>query len=1153
MKNHVIRRSMTNGVVSPWLDARADFGKYDSSLRIGENMLLRSQGPGYKRPGMVFIGRAKDGQQTRLMEFNFDTSTRFQFAFANNSLRFWSNDLPVTLAFTRAAAWSGTTSEYPVGTIVANSNAWYACKTAHTPTSGNQPPGTNWNAFNVAVWQATTVYAAGDIVSITGAVYNGVFICFTGHTSGSSPDLTKFAPIGYNAVYPYQANNDTKQIGYWNAGINFTVGRYVLNQIGDNFRYFRCKLAHTSAASTQPGVGSSWSTYWTEYSTIPTHNTASFAYKAGDQVRVGSDLYIAKSDHTSSTSNEPLDAGSPWKKINGVAAWTGTSTARANGDCVFGSGMFLACAAPYTSGAYAYTTTTVSRWNQLKEAIRMGTTWSASPAYNVNEVVNNGTNKALYICVQEHSTASTTEPGTTGGSSYWQKLHNIFVLQSGVSYTKGQYVIDASNGDTYIAVVDFTATSSVLADELLANNIESAEYQYEVETPWTEEQVFDIDYLQVNDTVRLLHKDVEEYLLTRFADTAWKLAPLEYSSPPMRDENIDEAHTMTLSDATVGTGRTLTSSRPVFNPSHVGGYFWIGHRRETASVKLALNATGESSALRISGRWDIYIYGTDWVGNVTLMMSKDGSTNWQALRNWEQPVANMRTVATNGILDEEMFLKIKFTRTAGTTASYAWLEAADSRVNGLVRVTSVQSPTTAICDVKKACWNTTATTAWAEGAYSGYRGFPCAATMFEGRVILAGAKAEPQRLRFSTVDEFTDFGDGTTDASAFSVQIAARKANAIQWLVPMAKTLVVGTVGEEFIVTRSTDSKIISIANPPAITPVSEWGSCSIRAIKAGDVVIHVQSNKMRIREFSQDASFGAINSVDLNELAEHLTTSGIKQIAVSKQPDMIIWVVLNNGKLLSLTYNRKQDVVGWMVHSTDGDFESICVTYGGVNTMDEIWFIVRRSINGEYIYCYEKLYQYNDDKLRPPSGPIPAASLNLLVYCDSAVLFPSSGVPHSTLSGLTHLALKDVVVLADGVVLEDTFTVAADGTLALGAAYNTVVVGLPFTAQVQWMRLEMNTPLGTAQSSTFKVSNVVLRTAYSAGFEAHYNPEDTSVEWQKAGGDLTDLAARTQLPTDFKVPLNNRGSDNVRLTIRSSVPLPLNILSAINITEVNE
>lgn len=1155
MKTKLIRRSMSNGAVSPWMDARSDFTKYDSSLRIGENLLIRSQGPACKRPGTIFLGQAKKGQATRLMEFNFDTTTRFQFAFANNSLRFWSNDLPVTLNFSRAAAWSGTSTEILAGRIMSNSGTWYACKTAHTPTLGNQPPSLNWNSFGIGLWAASTTYAAGDIVSISTASYTGVFVCVTGHTSGSTPDVSKFAPVGANAVSTLSfgvgtASSDSKNVGLWAAGLTFSVGRYVMNQVGNDFRYFRCKLAHTTASAAQPGVGASWTTYWTEYSTIPVHSTASFAYVAGDQVRVGSDLYVAKSAHTSSTSNEPTDAGSPWVKINGVAAWTGSAVARALGDCVFGSGMFMACTNAYTSGAYAYTTATNGNWSILNNPIRTGSDWTASPAYLLGEVVNHGTNKPLFVCVQEHSTATTTEPETAGGSPYWQKLRNVFVLQSGFSYLEGQFVVDASNGDCYVAVQDFTATSSLLADEALAGNIAPLDYIYELETPWTEDQVFGIDNLQVNDTVRLLHADVEEQLLTRFSDTAWKLAPVEYTSPPMRDENIDETHTLQLSAATVGDGRTLTSSKPLFDPAHTGGYFWIGHRRESASVKLSLAASGESSALRMSGRWDIYIYGVDWVGEVVLLTSKDGSTNWQPLRNWVQPVANMRTVATNGTFDTETFVKLKFTRTAGTAASYAWLEAADSRVNGIVKITSVQSASQATCKVVKAAWNTDATTMWAEGAYSNHRGFPRTSTMFEGRIVLAGGRAEPQRLRFSAVDEFYDFSEGTTDASSFNIQIAARKANAIQWVNVMAKMLVVGTVGEEFSVSRSTDSKVLSILNPPMVTPVGDEGSNEIRAVKAGEAIIHVKANGKRLREISQTDSYGSVSNVDLTELAEHITMAGIKQIAVSKHPDTIIWLVLNNGQLASLTYNRKLDVIGWTIHNTDGVFESVCVTYGGSSMMDEIWFIVIRQANGQDIRCFEKLYQENDRKLRPPANTAQSANdLAQLVYCDSSVL--ARGI--ITAAGAPHLAGKTVVVLANGAPLEGPFEADEDGMVSLGAAYSTVVVGLPFTAQCQGMRLEAQTPLGTAQGAIVKVPQVHVRTAYSGGFEVHHNPEDTSVEWSHIGRDTTAATAREQLPTDFKVPLNNRASDNVRFTIRSSLPLPLNLLALTFETEINE
>ena len=45
------------------------------------------------------------------------------------------------------------------------------------------------------------------------------------------------------------------------------------------------------------------------------------------------------------------------------------------------------------------------------------------------------------------------------------------------------------------------------------------------------------------------------------------------ASVPYRDVNVDTSLTLTVSAATVGTGRTMTASAPLFNAGHVGAIF----------------------------------------------------------------------------------------------------------------------------------------------------------------------------------------------------------------------------------------------------------------------------------------------------------------------------------------------------------------------------------------------------------------------------------------------------------------------------------------------------------------------------------------------------------------------------------------------------
>ena len=49
----------------------------------------------------------------------------------------------------------------------------------------------------------------------------------------------------------------------WKTSTAYVTGNFVTNEISDVTYLYECKSDHTSGASTEPGVGASWTTYWT--------------------------------------------------------------------------------------------------------------------------------------------------------------------------------------------------------------------------------------------------------------------------------------------------------------------------------------------------------------------------------------------------------------------------------------------------------------------------------------------------------------------------------------------------------------------------------------------------------------------------------------------------------------------------------------------------------------------------------------------------------------------------------------------------------------------------------------------------------------------------------------------------------------------------
>ena len=104
-----------------------------------------------------------------------------------------------------------------------------------------------------------------------------------------------------------------------------------------------------------------------------------------------------------------------------------------------------------------------------------------------------------------------------------------------------------------------------------------------------------------------------------------------------------------------------------------------------------------------------------------------------------------------------------------------------------------------------------------------------------------------------------------------------------------------------------------------------------------------------------------------------------------------------------------------------------------------------------------------------------------------------SIGVPTMTVSGLNHLEGKKVSILADGSV-QPSQTVT-NGSITLQAAYSQILIGLPFTCQIQSMYLDPPGHADTSQGKRKDIFGVTVRMEASRGMSVGSNQPDASTQ----------------------------------------------------------
>lgn len=273
--------------------------------------------------------------------------------------------------------------------------------------------------------------------------------------------------------------------------------------------------------------------------------------------------------------------------------------------------------------------------------------------------------------------------------------------------------------------------------------------------------------------------------------------------------------------------------------------------------------------------------------------------------------------------------------------------------NGYVRITGITNSGTAAATVISTLHSTSSTvftTNWAEGAWSSKNGYPQAVSFFEQRLYFGGSKKQPQTVWGSAEQSYEDFTPGSDDSDAVNFTIADNQVNAIRWM-SAGKALAVGTLGGNFLMHSDSSSGPITPSNIN-IKKETTYGSDLILPKRIGQATVYVQRNGLTVRELAYNFEEDAQLATDMTVLSDHITKSGIKDMDFQEAPDGILWCVLKNGKMATLTRLADQDVMAWTQHETQGSFLSVAVIPNG--NEDQVWVVTQRSVNAGAIRFVE-------------------------------------------------------------------------------------------------------------------------------------------------------------------------------------------------------
>jgi len=389
--------------------------------------------------------------------------------------------------------------------------------------------------------------------------------------------------------------------------------------------------------------------------------------------------------------------------------------------------------------------------------------------------------------------------------------------------------------------------------------------------------------------------------------------------------------------------------------------------------------------------------------------------------------------------------------------------------------------------------------------------WPGVGAIFQGRLWLMSTIKENEWMWGSRSGEYEQFFVTDIDnivANDAIMAVPMEHYGIIQWAIG-TKNLVIGTINGEYIITgsdgliRPTDMQI---------QRQSAYGSAHVQPRQVNDQILYVSGDRRKIRAMHYADSANNWISNDLLFLSEHLSEPNIIDIGWAQNPDNLLWATLANGNMLSCTYERNNEIIGWAHHTTQGKFIDLAIgEIAGLSTVN----VLTQRVPGAFEY-----------ELMPPK--------HLSIPLDASVR-KNDDIPFTVVEGLEHLEGMTVQVIANDAMHPDL--VVTGGQVTLNKPYTDVYVGLGFTARAITLPIDQGSRTGSGASHKKRWNRIFVRVLDSA---------KPLINGQRAPtrNPVTPMDT-PELPRTEDIDVGNLGwSEAAIVTIEQDLPLTLTLIA---------
>jgi len=575
---------------------------------------------------------------------------------------------------------------------------------------------------------------------------------------------------------------------------------------------------------------------------------------------------------------------------------------------------------------------------------------------------------------------------------------------------------------------------------------------FEIASPFTETQLYEIAFTQSADVMYLVHEDVSPRKLSRTGHTNWTLTEVDFKRGPYLDQNTTST-TMTPSGTSGSV--TITASSSTFVATDVGRLikFNSGHAK----------ITNFSSATQVTATTTDNFSGTG------------GTADW-SLGTF---------TSTKGFPKAVSFFEQRLVF-AGTTSFPQTIFASES---GLYEEFDVGSGNAADAFIYTIAANRVNVIRWLAPARDLIVG------TVGGEFKVGRPTGEPLKPDNVQITQQTTYGGYTTQPiqignAVLFVQRQQKKVREFAYrfesdayLAPDMTLLAEHITGKGIVdvdYAQEPDSIYWAVRKDGALLgltyqreeDVIAWhrhiigGSYKLTFNGASDVTDSVTD--------SNNNGFVTISNHGLStgDKVTYSAGGGTKLGGIVDGQDYFVYVVDANKFEFASTYEQAidrtiiqiQDGVG-ANHSVKAQAQVKSVSTISEASENQTYIVVRRRINGNIVQYVE----YLDDLLKLDSG-----------------LAGTVNGSSSTITGLDHLEGEEVqILIGDAVFPNQTVTNGAISvSLNSTSGFKSIEIGLAYTSKIKTMRIEAGANAGTAQGRKKRYNEVMVRLHKTVGIK---------------------------------------------------------------------